>query len=97
MFSALVFGSLFLVSGLIGIRADRNFLTGRLRWEDSPILSQVALGAGLIMLGLFWYHRLADPRLNVFRRHPPKIRHVGAGKSAGAMRTDRNRLDGSTE
>jgi hypothetical protein len=52
----------------------------------------VALGAGLVVLGLFWYHRLADPRLDIVRRHPPGIRNVGAGKSAGALRTDRNRL-----
>jgi hypothetical protein len=92
-----VFGSFFLVSGLIGFRPSKNLLSGTLRWEDSPILSEVALGVGLILLGLFWYHRLDDPRLNIFRRHLPRIRNAGAGKSAGALRANRNRLGGPIE
>jgi hypothetical protein len=102
--AALVLGSFFLVFGLIGVKPEQGVVhapagqsvVGRAietpRWEGSPNLSQVALGIGLIVLGLFWYHRLADSQLNVFRQHPPSIRNVGAGKSAGALRTHRNRL-----
>jgi hypothetical protein len=90
MFSAFAFGSFFLISGLLGFRADR-LLRGMLRWEDGPLLSHVAIGTGLLALGVFWYHHLADSRFQVFR-HPPSIRNVGAGKSAGAAGTKHDRV-----
>ena len=63
--SAFVLGSFFLVSGLIGLKPDQavvhapagqpviSRVAERPRWEDPSILSQVALGIGLIVLGLF--------------------------------------------
>jgi hypothetical protein len=107
--SALVLGSFFLISRLIGVKPDQGLVhaptgvpdvsrvTGTPRWEDPSILSQVALGAGLLVLAVWWYHRLADPRLNVFRRRPPPVKHVGAGKSRGALNTNRNPVGGQLE
>ena len=106
--SAFVLGSFFLVSGLIGVKPDKGLVlaptaqpdvsrvTETPRWEDPTILLQVALGIGLLVLGVFWYRRSADPRLKVFRPTRPAIKKVGAGRSAGALKTTRHHLEGSS-
>jgi hypothetical protein len=103
--SVLVLAAFFLVSGLMGIQPDQSVVhapsgqpdvgrvTGTPRWQDPSILSQVALGVGLLVLGVFRYYRLAHPRVNVFRPTRPAIKNAGAGKSTGALNVERNRLE----
>lgn len=81
MFSAFAFGLHFFVTGLIGYRLD-TFAPQR--WSPTPILSQVAIGAGLLVLGVFFYRRL--PKHDWLRRVGRPMRNVGAGRSAGATR-----------
>jgi hypothetical protein len=82
MFSAFAFGMFHFVAGLIGYHLDTFATT---RWSPTPILWQVALGAGFLALGVFYYRRL--PEHDWLRRHVAHpMRSVGAGRSAGAER-----------
>ena len=86
MFSAFAGGLFFLVTGVIGF--DTYNLRGLFqggRWTDPPIWRQVALGTGLLVLGVYFSRRLGDtPPV------PPPgrrvVKHVGSGKSARASR-----------
>jgi hypothetical protein len=62
MFSALAFGALLFVTGAIGFDVSdmHGFLEGG-RWVDGPIWGQVAVGAGLLLLGAYWSRRLDEP------------------------------------
>ena len=94
MFSALFFGMLFVISGLAGFRLDKKVpLTSETRWADGPILSQTAMGLGMLALGVYWSRRLDDPRLNIASRAPRIIRNAGAGRSSGAAMKTRLRLE----
>jgi hypothetical protein len=86
LFSALLFGSWFFIAGLIGY--DLNTFAA-VRWRPTPILSEVAIGGVLLLLAVYCYRRLDDPRLTPRRPADPKI--VGRGKSAGAERSRRSR------
>jgi hypothetical protein len=86
LLSALFFGSWFFIAGLIGY--DLNTLAA-VRWRPTPVLSEVAIGGVLLLLAVYWYRHLDDPRLAARRPAPPKI--VGRGKSAGAERSQRLR------
>ena len=74
MFSALLFGLLFFVTGVMGVSLRRDVLAPMpsasatdARWTGRPILSQVALGLGMMALGVYWSRRLHDPRLRGVR------------------------------
>lgn len=56
-------GTLFLVPGLIGLdlRHSHGWFQG-VRWVDAPVWPQVALGAGLLLLGGY-----------LARRVPPRV------------------------
>jgi hypothetical protein len=84
MFSAFAFGLLYLVAGLIGYHLDRFATT---RWSPTPILWEVALGAGFLVLGVFFYRRL--PEHDWLRRVGRPMKSAGAGRSAGAERGPR--------
>jgi hypothetical protein len=95
MFSALAFGLLFVITGLLGydLRADHSTgLSGNER-TDGPILRQVAIGVGLLCLGVFWSKRLADPRLGLTPPAARLMKHAGAGRSPGASMTNRQQLN----
>jgi hypothetical protein len=95
MFSALFFGTVFLIAGLIGFDlSKRNSFFAETRWADGAIPSQVAIGLGLVALGIYWSRRLDDPRIRLTARRTPSIRGVGSGRSKGAALADRRRLDG---
>ena len=93
MFSALFFGMLFVVSGLAGYRLDKSPMTSDTRWADGPILSHIAMGLGMLALGIYWSRRLDDPRLNVASPAPRTIKNAGAGRSRGAAMKTRLRLE----
>jgi hypothetical protein len=63
MFSALAFGGFLLVTGVIGLDVSqlRGLFDGT-TWVDGPIWWQIALGFGLILLGVHWFRRIAGPR-----------------------------------
>ena len=80
MFSSLFLGAFFLITGLIGYDTQRRALL-----FDSW-LWQIAVGAGLILLGLYLVRRLGVFRWEVVVGNPsPRIKNVGSGKSAGAQ------------
>ena len=87
LFSALVFGSFFLIAGLIGYDLDTF---AAVKWRETPVLSEVVMGGALLLLAAYWSRRLDDPRLNV-RREMPGPRIVGRGRSSGAERRRRLR------
>jgi hypothetical protein len=59
VFSAGFVGLLFLVAGLIGwdLKYSRGWFEGT-KWVDGPIWWQVSLGAGLLLLAVFWARRV---------------------------------------
>ena len=55
-----VFGGMFfLIPGLIGLdlRQSHGWFQG-VRWVDAPVWPQVALGFGLLLLGVYWARRV---------------------------------------
>ena len=94
MFSALVFGTLFLVNVLIGLNVSRRYMRrADSRWEDGPIVWQVVLGTAMVGLGIYWSRRLDDPRTRVKSGVSPRVRNVGSGRSKGAAQARRRRLE----
>jgi hypothetical protein len=94
MFSAFAFGLLFVITGLLGydLRTDRRAARSGLERTNAPILGQVAIGVGLLFLGVFWSKRLADPRLGITPPAARLMKNAGAGRSPGASMTKRQRL-----
>jgi hypothetical protein len=84
------FGLLFLVTGAIGYRLQHGGpLSGDARWAGRPILSQVALGTGLLILSAFWYRRLPEEYKPMARRRTAAApKYVGGGKSPAAQQHD---------
>jgi hypothetical protein len=86
MFSAFAAGGFLVVTGLIGwdVRYLHGFFQGG-RWRDGPIFWQIALGAGLLWLGVRWWRQLGGSARTFA---PPtagyQIKNVGHGKTAGA-------------
>ena len=86
MFSAFAAGGFLVVTGLIGwdVRYPHGFFQGG-RWRDGPIFWQIALGAGLLWLGVRWWRQLGGSARTFA---PPtagyQIKNVGHGKTAGA-------------
>jgi hypothetical protein len=86
MFSAFAAGAFLEVTGFIGwdVRSLHGFFQGG-RWRDGPIFWQIALGAGLLWLGVHWFRQLGGSRRTFA---PPnagrQIKNVGHGKTAGA-------------
>jgi hypothetical protein len=95
MFSALAAGAFLLVTGSIGWNVShmRGFFEGG-RWVDGPIWSQIALGAGLLLLGAYWSRRLGGPGWTLTRTPRDRIiKNVGRGKTSGAgQKQERRRL-----
>ena len=55
-----VFGGMFfLIPGLIGldVRRSHGWFQG-VQWVDGPVWPQVALGSGLLLLGVYWARRV---------------------------------------
>ena len=52
-------GMLFLIPGLIGLdlRRSHGWFQG-VQWVDAPVWPQVALGTGLLLLGVYWARRV---------------------------------------
>jgi hypothetical protein len=52
-------GMLFLIPGLIGLdlRRSHGWFQG-VQWVDGPVWPQVALGSGLLLLGVYWARRV---------------------------------------
>ena len=86
VFSGLIFGTLFFVSGLIGYRLDHHPspLLAERRWTGAPIMWQVALGAGFLLMGAYSYRRLSPTRWAAAPQRERRVKNVGRGKSAGA-------------
>ena len=65
VFTSISAGLFLLVTGTIGFNVSylRGLFEGG-RWEDPPIWWQIAFGAALIALGVYWARRVnaADPR-----------------------------------
>jgi hypothetical protein len=61
MFSAFAAGAFLFVTGSIGfdVRYMHGFFEGG-RWVGGPVWGQIALGAGLLLLGAYWSRRLGD-------------------------------------
>jgi hypothetical protein len=59
MFTALAAGGFLVVTGSIGWNVSylHGFFEGG-RWVDGPIWWQIALGVGLLLLGVYWSRRL---------------------------------------
>ena len=87
MFSALIFGGWIFISGLIGydIRGMRGFFRGG-RWVDPPVWGQLAVGAALVALGIYFSRHLPHSTWIRERVAPRITRHIGRGRSAGASR-----------
>jgi hypothetical protein len=62
VFSAGFAGLLFFVSGIIGwdLSHSHGWFRGT-RWADGPIWWQIALGAILLLLAVFWARRVPPP------------------------------------
>ena len=83
MFTGLIFGLVFFVTGTAGLSLSRA--DGGPKWVGRPVLWQVAVGLGMMALGIYWSRRLDDPRLQV-HAGPRREKHVGTGRSPGAAR-----------
>ena len=88
MFSAFFVGGIFFVAGLIGYRLDVRLASSR--WTNAPLLGEIGVGLGLLLLGVFWYRRLPD-RYSIRRPIERPIRNVGVGRSAGAEKSAQGR------
>jgi len=88
MFSAFAAGICLVVTGFIGL--DVSNLRGNFqgtRWVEGQVWWQIALGSGLLLLGVFFSRHLGGPRwMSVSVPRVPAIKDVGAGKSAGAAK-----------
>jgi hypothetical protein len=86
MFSAFAAGTFLLITGLIGwnVRNMRGLFEGG-QWADGPIVWQIVLGVGFLLLGGYWSRHLGEPEWN-----PPStpreqiIKHVGRGRTSDA-------------
>ena len=93
MFSAFAVGAFLAVTGFIGwdVRYLHGFFQGG-RWRDGPIFWQIALGAGLLWLGVRWSRQLggsAHTFDSPTAGYP--IKNVGHGKTAGADESQERR------
>jgi hypothetical protein len=83
MFTMLFFGIFFFAAGVMGLSLSKA--AGGPKWTGRPVLSQIAVGIGMLALGVYWSRRLDDPRLRT-HRSTPLLKHVGRGRSEGAKR-----------
>jgi hypothetical protein len=86
MFSALAAGAFLVVTGSIGwsVRHMHGFFEGG-RWAGGPIWSQIALGLGFLLLGVYWSRHLGESGSSSARTHPARIiKRVGSGKTLRA-------------
>jgi hypothetical protein len=95
VFTAFAAGAFLLVTGVIGLDVSymRGFFEGT-KWVPGPVWWQIALGSGLLLLGVYWSRRLGAPRWTSSPTPPARvIKDVGAGKSSGAVETELARHD----
>jgi|RhiMetdeSRZDD1v2_1073273.scaffolds.fasta_scaffold05650_10 hypothetical protein len=86
MFSALAGGAFLVVTGSIGWSVSRmhGFFEGG-RWAGGPIWTQIVLGLGFLLLGVYWSRHLAEPDSPSARTPPARIvKNVGSGKTLRA-------------
>ena len=71
VFSVGFLGLLFFVSGIVGwdLSHSHGWFRGT-KWVDGPVWWQIALGAGLLVLAMFWARRVPMPSTSA-RRSPP--------------------------
>jgi hypothetical protein len=89
MFTMLFFGIFFFATGVMGLSLSKA--SGGPKWTGRPVLSQIAVGIGMLALGVYWSRRLDDPRL-LKHRSRPLLKHVGRGRSEGAAKRQRDEL-----
>ncbi len=92
MFSALAAGAYLFVTGVIGldITYQRGMFRG-IRWVDGPVWWQIALGVGLLLLGVFFSRRLPSRWTPIPVPRAQVIKDAGAGRSSGAARGEDQR------
>jgi hypothetical protein len=92
MFSALGAGAYLFITGVIGldISYQRGMFQGT-RWVDGPVWWQIALGGGLLLLGVFFSRRLPSRWTPIPVPRARVIKDVGAGRSPAAARGEQRR------
>lgn len=93
MFSAFAAGAFLFISGSIGWNVGHmhGSFQGS-RWADGPIWSQIALGVGFLLLGIYWSRRLGGTGWTSTRAPRNRIiKNVGSGKTRAADQIQQRR------